>query len=375
MRRLKGTGRPSIARPRVDPRLRHERLLLLEDEAARQHLTRLAVMLEHMPALADLEIPWISDHFTSFVRRLHDTVEAILLKHRVEAGEPNADIKLSISINGVESGFPVFARDLEYLDRDRRRAAKELRALAAPEELVNLALEYLFRETYPEREIQQMVRRRYFETISRLDLPLPGPRCRSAIHAGDQGTASLYLKTVERMDERNNLPRFYVIYLRTTLRDFPPARWEELVDAAVAQGLGHLSDAELPHVAQAVEEIDGLVVEAVDRYDIGPFYSIHTVNEDFVGELLDGAADEDVILMFRRHRVQRAGQRRLPGLRRWLRALTSGDVHRGHFTATVASPLYTLLPHRLIQKAHHDRIRVPQHVALKAVAQPGAFLE
>lgn len=360
----------------MDARLRHERLLLLEDVDAKRHLSRLSEMLAYIPTLAELEIPWIGGAFNGFVLRLRRTVEAILLKHEVAAADANADIKLSVSINGVDSGYPVFSRDLEHLARDQQRAAAELRELPKPEELVDVALEYLFRETWPERQIRQMTRFRYFHTIAQLELPRSGARSRNALHAGDRAERRLYLKTVERMDERNNLPRFYVIYLGTTARHLPQARWEEQVDQAVQQSLGqYLVDSELPHFASAIEEVDGLTVEALERIDVGPFHSPLTSNEGFVRELLDGASPDDGILMLRRHRVHRAGQRRRPGLRTLLRALTSRDTQRGHFTAAVASPLYTLLPHRLIQKAHHDRIQVPEHVALKAITHRGVLLD
>lgn len=355
--KIKDSRAITIVQPSVELTLEQDNVKTLEDADAGIHLAMLGKALYQLSQLVEDRLPDIGEghrkDLQQYVARLSNTLEAIVLKNRIEAQQPNSDVRFSYAIDPTNSGFPIFLRDVRFLESDWRGAKERVAQLPPDQQLVDAALYALFRSCYPKETILQKLQRDYCEKLSSLELPVP-LRIHPVVHVGDEGNNPLCTCSVERLDEHHNIPRLYTIAIQFTSPDIfkEEKAWRQSLDSAIAQGFSAVASMELPYLAKCIEDLDGIQLLRVERFDVGPFYDRFTSNPEPVQYLLDAGTEQDSILFFRHSSVQRVGEQERKGWKNRIIGWVSGDRHAGIFSPAIASPQYLLMPHRLIQKVH-----------------------
>ncbi len=194
---------------------------------------------------------------------------------------------------------------------------------------------------------------------------------------GDESGGQLARKCLERLDDRNNLPRFYTFYLRICKPGvlFQHENLEGGLDATIAANVTSVMDSELSKLARALEAIDGVQVRQIHRYDIGPFFNRFTENPEPIRKLFENGRPDDSVLLYRKVTITRMAESPKQGIREMLRAVMSGDYHVGEFSPSVSSPDYAILPHRLIQRVHHLDIDIGPNVKMYGTTNDGGILD
>lgn len=376
MTSLKDSSQTTIVEHDIDLRVEHKNLKTLTPEDARAHLSMLADMLRAMSRVIGQKLPndgGQNPSFMRYIKKLRHTLDAILLKHRLEASKPNSDIRLSCTIDPTDSGFPIFVRDFKFLVSDKEQTIRELQQLPKDEKLVDDALFMLFRGSFPRNVILQKLTRSYYETLDVLTMPEP-LRIYPPVHLKEEQQMHYCTLSFERLDDHHNIPRFYTLYLKIPEKTYPYSdEWEEELKQAVLSGLSTVANLELRYLARKVEDIEGVQLEYLERFDIGPFYSVYTENSPTVQALID--APQDYIMMFNKSTVFRVDEEQRAGFREWFRAWRSGDEFIGNFSPVIASPQYILMPHRLIQKVHNLNISLKEQTKMFGITSTGEIYE
>jgi hypothetical protein len=307
-----------------------------------------------------------------FLKKVSDTLNAFVLKNRLEAMKTNSDIRLSCTIDPSDSGFPVFVRDFKFLTTDKQNTVQELEKLPDDAHLVDDALFLLFRGHFPKDVVFQKLARNYYTTLSGFDMP-GSLSIAPVVHLKHEDRMHYCRKSFERLDDHHNLPRFYTAYLKIPEKTYRKSDWEPAIDQAIHEGFSTVTALELGYLAPKIEVIEGVQLEYLERFDIGPFYSIHTDNGEAVSSLID--SPDDCIMMFHKSTVVRTGQEERAGLKERLKGWRSGDTHLGEFSPPIDSPLYILMPHRLIQKVHNLDIKLKDHTRMFGVTPEGEIYD
>lgn len=372
---LKDSSKPTVADQSLDLRINQKNFKTLEPDEARVHLDRLAFMLRMVSEVMVKRLPkdgGTNPELHTYLNKITETLETFVLKNRLEAVTPNSDIRLSCTIDPTDSGFPVFVRDFRFLTSDKDQAAEELKKLPEDQRLVDDALFLLFRGHFPKDVVLQKLTRNYYQTL--LDLTMPETlRILPVSHLKKEGRVHYCTKSFERLDDHHNLPRFYTTYLKIPSKTYPKTDWEPEIDRAISEGLSTVTSLELGYIAKKIEEIEGVQLEYMERFDIGPFYTVYTENSDTVEELIH--SQDDCIMMFCKSTVVRTGQEERAGLKERLKGWRSGDTHLGEFSPAIESPLYILMPHRLIQKVHNLNITLKEHTKMFGVTSIGEIYD
>ncbi len=346
----------------------------LEDRAAYEHLTSLSAHLRLLATFLTEKMPkegGANVDLRNYIDRFASTLDVVVLKHRLDGNSINADIKMDCAIDGSDSGFPLFVRDFPLIEKDKEDAEAELGKLPEYQEIIDGALFAMFRNVFPDEQIMQKLRRDYYGALAELEFPQPIESQR-LLQGPEEGGMRFYRKSVARLDREHNIPRFYTVYFRVPEASFERKdQWRSELLGTLHAGLELLADVELAQLAKAVDMIAGIHLDQIERYDIGPFYGPHTVNSGPVGELLANGDADSSMMMFRRHAVQRMGEREMEGIRAWWRGRRTGDRHAGIFSPVVVSPQHVLLPHRLIQKAYSARIDFGRNVKMYGITMDG----
>ena len=161
---------------------------------------------------------------------------------------------------------------------------------------------------------------------------------------------NIYRKNVERLDENNNVPKFYTFYFNIPNPSIGSI-WEQTLDDAIRSSFRTVANLELPYLANHVETIEAIQLQMIERFDVGPLYNQFTENPETIRTLLTHPSD--ALLTCRKYSIVRQGEQGRKGWRNWIKSLRSGKGAIGIFSPVIASPLYILMPHRLIQKAYH----------------------
>jgi len=193
------------------------------------------------------------------------------------------------------------------------------------------------------------------------------------VHIKESEPFNYCTQSFERLDDHHNLPRFYTLYLKIPSKTYPNAQWQTAVKQAIVEGLSTVTDLELKFLAQKVENIEGVQLEYLERFDVGPFYSVHTDNSQTVRTLID--VESDCIMMFSKATVVRTGEEERTGLRERIKGWRSGDEHTGRFSPVLNSPQYILMSHRLIQKVHNLNITLKEHTKMYGITRTGEIYE
>jgi hypothetical protein len=356
-------------------RVNQNNFKVLEPDAARGHLDRLAFMLTMVSDIMQKRLPRDGGSNTElheFLKKVSDTLNAFVLKNRLEAMKANSDIRLSCTIDPSDSGFPIFVRDFKFLTTDKQNTLQELEKLPDDAHLVDDALFLLFRGHFPKDVVFQKLARNYYTTLSELDMP-EHLSIGSSVHLKHEDRMHYCKKSFERLDDHHNLPRFYTAYLKIPEKTYPKPDWEPAIDQAIREGFSTVTALELGYLAPKIEVIEGVQLEYLERFDIGPFYSMHTENGEAVSSLID--SPDDCIMMFNKSTIVRTGQEERAGLKERLKGWRSGDTHLGEFSPPIESPLYILMPHRLIQKVHNLDIKLKDRTRMFGVTPEGEIYD
>ena len=372
---LKDSTTTAVADHTLDMRVNQKNFQILEPDAARVHIDRLAFMLTMVSDVMQKRLPQdggSNDDLQIFLEKVRDTLDAFVLKNRLEAMKANSDIRLSCTIDPSDSGFPIFVRDFKFLSTDKHNALKELSRLPDDVHLVDDALFLLFRGHFPKDVVFRKLARNYYTSLQGLDIP-ETLSIAPAVHIKHEDRMHYCKKSFERLDDHHNLPRFYTAYLKIPEKTYPKPEWQPAVDAAINEGFSTITALELGYLAPRIEEIEGVQLEYLERFDIGPFYSVHTDNGEAVKSLIQ--SPDDCIMMFNKSTVVRTGQEERAGLTERLKGWRSGDTHLGAFSPPIQSPQYVLMPHRLIQKVHNLDITLKEHARMFGVTPEGEIYD
>lgn len=372
---LKDSSRTTVNEQKVDLQINQQNVKILAPDEASAHIGQLASALIMVSNVMLKKLPrdgGNNPELHTFLKKLSATLNAFVLKNRVEAMKPNSDIRLSCSIDPTDSGFPIFVRDFKFLTTDQEQAAEMLKQLPDDPRLVDDALFLLFRGHFPKDVILQKLTRNYYATL--LTLPMPailkiGP----IVHIKEEDGIHYCKKSLERLDDHHNLPRFYTAYLKVPEKTYPKPEWEPLVDQAITDGLSTVTALELAYLAKGIEAVEGVQLEYIERFDIGPFYSQFTENSDTVKRLIE--TGEDSIMMFSKATVVRTGEEDREGIGERMKGWRSGDTAIGTFSPQIGSPQYILMPHRLIQKVHNLNITLKEHTKMFGVTTTGEIYD
>ena len=375
MKRLHDSEQISVAERESQRAVAANNYKTLSAQAALTHLTGLHQMLRNMVALVNQQVlPRFAatTELSAFIDMLAIIVRSMQL--RLERNLYLKKDDLDVSIDPSDSGFPLFVRDLHFLNKQREKALQLLPGLPDNTQLVEDAIFSIFRGVLPTDIIDLKMQQSLYRSLILLP-KLEELRIQKPLSLGRSNDFEFFRLCLERLEENHNLPRFYTLQFRVT----KPTQLDErlLVELhdAVRGSFTVTVARELVTMARLVEEINGIQLDSIQRVDIGPYYNQFTQNEAPVSALLEHGLTEDSVFYFRVNNVQRVSHQKLKGVSNWFRALATGDWHRGAFSPVLASPRYIVLPHRLIQKAHHHDIRLDAHVKMFGLDAKGELIE
>ena len=233
------------------------------------HLARVAGLMEVEGRLTKREV----DILTRHVLRIGYTFRALSMKYLMsgrDAGQPMG----ALSIDRVESGFPVFS-ELLVMANDAMQAARHLEGLPKPRALKEQMVRRIVGEQELPTKLQfAMSQRLYYEELAKGELfwarndpeaiwveDLPGGRRRFLLHW------AVY-------DSQINLPTIYLMDLEDSGRTPLPKderRWPEVQAHLMGQSMGALK---LLTMATGFDQyFNDLHPKRLRRFHVGPMYS------------------------------------------------------------------------------------------------------
>ncbi|MFH1173749.1 MAG: hypothetical protein V1725_01305 [archaeon] len=329
----------------------------LSDQDAVTHLTKLKDMLGSMVDLISKKLPvevgGNNQALLQYMARLRSSLDLVLLRNIIEAKSINGDIKQDCAIDPSESGYPVIMRDMYVLEQDKATVQQQLAALPSAKQIVERADYLLRRKLYPSDMMLAMHKRLYLERLAALDIPVTR-RLHELEVVKRAGEKFKLIQNVEVLDPYNNIPHFYTLYLDVPEKSIRKKEWQAELAQTVAKTLEGMVGLELQELAEAVDAIEGVQVRAVERYDLGPFFTKFTNNNEAIAALIQ---DKDhAILCYQRMFVTCIEEQEVTGIGKKWDAWKSGDRHIGVFSDVVASPRYMLMPHVLIPEVHNHKL-------------------
>ncbi len=370
---LKDKNQTSVVDPKIDLTVQTNNFKLLKSNISMDHFEMLEMHLGLLTELISEKLsPRIRDscELCEYIRDIEGSLDAYILKNRIESMTPNSDISISCSIDPSDSGFPILFRDFHFLGKDKEKASGEQRPFREDNRMIDDALFSIFRGVYPEDVILEKLHKAYCRKL--LDIELPVEFKMYPEETIEEKGTLFCKKFIRRFNGDENLPQFYILYFKIPAKEYAgnKTQWKERLDEAILAGISTIKDLELPYMAKNIEAIEKIRLEMIDRFDIGPFYNRHTENDEPMHRLFEDGEERDAILMFRKFSTQRIGEKRNKGLINWFRKQKTG-----FFSPAIASPLYALMPHRLIQKIYHKDIRLADNLKMHGLTKEGELID
>lgn len=371
-RRIRNSNYSSLLEPSIDLTLHQNNFQKLAPDEASEHLTGLVAYLKHMVLLiSDEEKTDFADSGTLlvFLREIRTTLELFILKNRIAGLSDSSESGLSCSIDPSDSGFPIFVRDFRFLANDKTRAKKELKGCKPDDVLVENALYDIFKGIYPSTVILEKLKKNYYDKLRTVDIA--DEVIQYTAEKKEDGNDYFIKEIICRMNGDDNLPQLYTIYFKITAETNKKNKtWLQRFDNAISTGLTTVKDLELSYLAKQLDQIKEIDLQLIERYTIGPFYSRFTDMYNDFEELFDNSEKTDCILVFTRHSVNKIGEnRKRSGL--LLRKKRVGNS----FSPVIESPRYTILPHRMIQKAHLETTSLPDNLKMFGITAKGDVVD
>ncbi|KYK25533.1 hypothetical protein AYK26_05870 [Euryarchaeota archaeon SM23-78] len=366
-------GKITIEKPEIDLAIERDNFERLDPACTKNHLGTLAHMLRLLSRVVYEEIPehgGKNPQFQKYLIRLGDTLDTIVLKNKIESMKLGDELMWQCAIDPTDSGFPIIIRDFYFLKRDKQNAEQELAKLPSNKKLVQDAEFTLFRGVFPRDVIRQKLERNYYEKLLKLDLP-ESLKTYPENYVKKQNNMHYFKKSIERLDESNNLPRFYTLYFQVTNQSYSKTGWKIELEQKIRDGFSALSTYELRRLAEGIEDIEGIYLQMIERYDVGPFYNNLTHNEDIINTILEDKYETDGILVFRKYSKHRVEEQKKKGFKAFWKGLITGDMYKGSFSPVLQSPKYMLMPHRLVQRVHNLGKNFEGEVKLLGITSAG----
>ncbi len=137
--------------------------------------------------------------------------------------------------------------------------------------MVDDALFMLFRGSFPRNVILQKLARNYYETLDVLTMPEP-LRIYPPVHVKEEQHTLIARSPLNAWMIITIFRAFIHFYLKIPGKTYPNHEtWEEALKQAVQGGLSTVVNLELRYLARKVEEIEGVQLEYLERFDIGRF--------------------------------------------------------------------------------------------------------
>ncbi|MDH5327829.1 MAG: hypothetical protein OEZ68_18220 [Gammaproteobacteria bacterium] len=372
MKRIHDSDQISVAGRSTMSSIKGKNFKTLEMDDGLLHLNELKSMLAHMWMLFQQDVIQSFNNraqLQDFLKILLDVTD--ILRTRMQRDKFLDRESIDLSIDPTESGFPLFVRDLHFLNKERKSALSNGNENVSNKRLVDDALFSIFRGVFPADIVEAKMTKNIVTGLRNIP-ELSSIRFGEPVQLGHEED-NHFVVCVQRLEENFNTPRFYAVHFK-----FPSASpdgstlFSELREAFLK--CTNLSiDRELDYMAETIEDILGIQVHLIQRIDVGPFYNRFTENPDAVQELLSKGADTDSIMTFKMYSVHRIGES--SNKKNWIKAWLSGDRHLGHFSKTLVTPTFMILPHRLIQKAHYHNIKIDRHVKMFGLSDRGGLFE
>jgi hypothetical protein len=348
----------------------------LSPDETLEHLEMILRPLRMLPRFVYEKLPQDGGENTplrEYMIRVADTIEAIGMKTRMELELPR-DTHFPCMIDPSASGYPLFARDLRMMVTDKNQAVERLSAMRTDSILVEDAIHAIMRGKFPADAVYEKLRREYFGHLQELAMPEP-VRLHAPTFVKEQGAFSHWTMSAERLDDHHNIPRFYTLSYKIPNRSVNNPAVHSAFNERVERSFTVSTDLELQLMAGEVESIEGIQLQAIERYDLGPLFNRFTNNSPEVQRLLDAGRKDDTIMVYKKQTVHRRGETPKQGLMDRLNAFLSGDHSDGIFSPVVSSPYYALMPRRLIEKVHHLDIDLGQNVRMYGITSTGDLVD
>lgn len=371
--KLVSSTQTTVDNATLDLSIKKSTLKKLDGNDAGRHLAMLSSALTRLEALVKEKLTAAESRNRNLLLYLQklSAMLAILNAKDILDTLVSGELKNSLAIHPTDSGFPLFIRDLGYLAKDQSKAESQLATIPADEELVDAALFSLFRGQFPQDTINRKYARIYWEGLNKAEIPA-SLKILDEMLIEKRNSSGYYCKAVERLDETGNLPLLYSIYFRVP-EGFGGADWKMELPEAIRSGLGTAISIELPYLARQIEAIDGVMLDMLDRYTIGPFYNRFTENSGAIADLI--TEEDDYIMMIQKNTVLRVAEQKHKGLLRSIAGLISGDRTLGVFAPTLASVRHVLMPYRMLQKALNKNIPLGENVKLYGFTKEGGIID
>ncbi|MDP2517413.1 hypothetical protein [Shimia thalassica] len=259
-------------------------------ETITDHLTRVAATRAGQGDLSHTDVKVL----TRYLTRLSFTFKALSMKYLL-VGRETGRFFGSLSMDAVESGFPVF-NELLVMANDAQQARGHLENMPSVEALKD----QMVRKIIGEREIPTKLQfalsqRLYYEELMRGDLfwAQNHPEVQWIANVGENRRRFLVHWAV--YDSQINLPTIYLMELEDSGRVALPKderRWPEVQMHLMGQSLGGLKLVTIAHGFD--RSFDDLHPKRLRRYHIGPMYSsVYTQQNGPIRDVLEQARAPD----------------------------------------------------------------------------------
>ncbi|MBU2943330.1 hypothetical protein Q4525_00610 [Shimia thalassica] len=259
-------------------------------ETITDHLTRVAATRAGQGDLSNTDVKVL----TRYLTRLSFTFKALSMKYLL-VGRETGRFFGSLSMDAVESGFPVF-NELLVMANDAQQARGHLENMPSVEALKD----QMVRKIIGEREIPTKLQfalsqRLYYEELMRGDLfwAQNHPEVQWIANIDDNRRRFLVHWAV--YDSQINLPTVYLMEVEDSGRVALPKderRWPEVQMHLMGQSLGGLKLVTIAHGFD--RSFDDLHPKRLRRYHIGPMYSsVYTQQNGPIRDVLEQARAPD----------------------------------------------------------------------------------
>ncbi|MDP2578908.1 hypothetical protein Q8W37_03130 [Shimia thalassica] len=259
-------------------------------ETITDHLTRVAATRAGQGDLSHTDVKVL----TRYLTRLSFTFKALSMKYLL-VGRETGRFFGSLSMDAVESGFPVF-NELLVMANDAQQARGHLENMPSVEALKD----QMVRKIIGDREIPTKLQfalsqRLYYEELTRGELfwAQNHPEVQWIANLDDNRRRFLVHWAV--YDSQINLPTVYLMELEDSGRVALPKderRWPEVQMHLMGQSLGGLKLVTIAHGFD--RSFDDLHPKRLRRYHIGPMYSsVYTQQNGPIRDVLEQARAPD----------------------------------------------------------------------------------
>ena len=232
------------------------------------HLSRVAAEMQEEGTFSKRDVQIIS----AYVQQIAFTFRALSHKYLL-TGRDTGVFFGSLSIDRVESGFPVFA-ELMTMANDAQQAAKHLAGMRSRGEIKDEMVRQIVGDlTIPTKLQFAMSQRLYYEQLQMGEL-FWATNDPQALWTGNRDERRSYLLHWAVYDSRQNVPTIYLMDIEDTGDVALPKderRWPSVQAHLTAQGSNGLK---LLTIAQGFDrDFDDLHPKRLRRIHVGPMYS------------------------------------------------------------------------------------------------------